>query len=721
MPIDDRIKNLRIHSGPKAEATGDEETAVYSVGELLEWDEKLMKKIKKRLKREIKAWKDDTSALHTQLEEDNDLLEGVLEDNDWPFSGASNVDTGITEIYVNLYKNFLKQSIMASGTIWTTHVEPGNQQLLDMQSAVEDMMNYKAFNEWNVRDAFGDAFLVTPRDGLCMVQWTWAEEYEENVRDIYLITSVEEFDQEFKDSRDLGVDEEKFNEWRSKAETATEEDPLEIPVMFDRLIYQGNMGEAIDLVNYVCFPAHAQGTSARFARGYGKRFTLRKGEIKKKIRKKIWYEEEAKKCLEKKGDYKLSNWNRSRDEIEGLRRGVGAGEEEPEFYELVYRMDTGENDEGERKFLLIYCYERDALVEAMDYPYRVDFYAAFRIDKRPNRQIGKSLIAKIRETHLEINEFHNMRQNSRLIANVPSFKAKNDIKNRADGFDPNAEENQWHPGVIFWLPEMDALEQFKIQPTDLGESMSEEHNAMQLLDLKLGTSSQLMSGQAQKGNKGASGVKTNALINQSLQRLEDPLEEIKKGVEESGDICLSHLYQFGDPAINYSASGETGNTEFKTIHKKFLRTGIKMKMAAVTVADTPDAMLQKGMGIHTLLMKTEPEFMNDSELRVEHLRQTLKEGRVKNVDKFLPPMKVLQQKKMKMMQQAMQQMQQQKQAAMMKQKEDAVKARLGQVKQAMDIKQTARKAAEMAAGNGNGNGNGAGLPQVPEFQEMSAA
>lgn len=121
--------------------------------------------------------------------------------------------------------------------------------------------------------------------------------------------------------------------------------------------------------------------------------------------------------------------------------------------------------------LVTYAPEHDELMAVMEYPYRVDFYALFRIEKRPNRLIGNSVPNQSRDLNHLMDTQATQRVLSREITTVPSFKAKKSAKG---DFDPEAEENRWRPGAIFWLEDPEAFDQFKVQPTDLGESMQEE-------------------------------------------------------------------------------------------------------------------------------------------------------------------------------------------------------------------------------------------------------
>jgi hypothetical protein len=337
----------------------------------------------------------------------------------------------------------------------------------------------------------------------------------------------------------------------------------------------------------------------------------------------------------------------------------------------------------------------------MDYPYRVDFYALFRISKRTNRLIGESIPVQSRDLNELMDRQITQRVLSREISTIPSFKGK---KNAKGDFDPEAPENRWRPGVIFWLDDPEAFDQFKIQPTDLGESMQEEKNAMSMLDLSLGSSASLMSGQASMSDPSAPGNKTAMMLSQSNMRMDDPLSTLRDGVDQLGDICLSHLYQFGPPVISYvvdQAEGQKANS----LQKKYLRSGLKMRMAGMTVVDNPDAEMARWLGLGAQLMQLEPTFAQNPEARTTLWGMALSAGRVPNRDKLLPSPQVLKQQQVQMMVEAQKQLAVQSAVQGAVQEKQRVDQRFKDVREGLSRRALVEKVAAMAGGVQGENGN----------------
>lgn len=662
------------------------------LGELIDLTDAQKSRLKGWLKSNLNEWKSDTEELHRRLEDDNDLVEGMVTETDFPFEDCSNVHVPITETYMEVYKSVEKRSILGADLLW--YGETDLDELQDLLAQVEEMMNYKARREWNIEKCLAQVFWTTNRDGLGIIQCTWAEDYEP-ARDIIILTSEQDFMDEFPSPEDAGMTEEEYMElWQYVLANATEDMPVEVPITFEKLTYYGCKGEVVELIDFVTFPATVPDIKIKACRGYGKRFFMRKGEVRDKRDDESFYEDASNRIIAKEG--KTSNRNpytQSKDTVEGLKR---SNKDDMEFFELAIRgrLDGEEDDKGERWFFVTYNLEHDELMACFEYPYRVPFYALFRINERPGRLIGRSIPQKTRDMNDEIDTQHNQRINARTIAAVPSFKAQLNAKKELD---PMLRQNKWRPGGIFWLTDFQTFDQFKVQPVDQGESLEEEANDFKILDLYLGSSVSLLSGGAAPGDPNAPGNKTAIMIQQSNLRMDDPLAELRDGVSELGDICLSHLYQFGPPFLEYQAKIEaaTGQQvkESRSLHKKFLRRGIHLQMRGVTVTQNPDAEMQKKFQLYMQLMQ-EPTFAQNPDSRLAVLRDALRAGREDGRDRYLPTPQQLQQQQVQMQMQAQLQLEQQKAMAAKQAQDDAVKAKLGAAKTDLDQRSTAEKLAE---------------------------
>lgn len=666
------------------------------LGENLKLTDEQEKRLKGWLKKRIDEWKSDSSELHDRLIWDNELCEGIVEPTDFPFEGASNAHVPITETHMEVYRSIQKRSILGADQIWTAETESGDLQLEELAAQVSSMMNYKARNEWNIEDCIKDVFWAVNRDALAAIQAVWAEEYEK-ARDIVLVTGLEDFITQFPNAEEAGISAEEYRSYALQASVASDEFPLEIPISFEKVNYRGVKGCVVERVDYVKFPATAPSIHDEICRGYGKRYTTRKGVLRKKAKDGVFYRDAVEKVIKGSNRSDVPEFRQAQWDIEGLSKENTS--DDVEVYELVIKgkLNGVDSDEDEMKYLVSYAYDNDQLLQCMEYPYRVDFYATFRIDRRPNQDGGKSVPQKTRDMNDIIDTLFNQRINSNTIASVPTFKA---LASKKKELDPVLRENKWGPGRIFWVSDFNSFDQFRVQPTDMGQSAADQEMAASVLDKYLGSPIALLSGQAPSEDPDAPGNKTAMLINQSNLRMEDPLDELRDGVEELGNICLSHLYQFGPPILEFQEAIEEGGAirrTQRTVHKKYLRTGLRMKMTGVTVAMNPDAEFAKAVQHHTILLN-EPAYAQNGMLRVEGLRRAFRKGRVSDRERLLPPMEAVEKMEIELRKKAMMEIEAEKSAAAQQAAKENVKGAIQSVRTADQVEKAALELAQRGLG-----------------------
>lgn len=665
MATNDQYQRIIIPAGKQVVAKLPRQLAEdyrKKIGTNLELTDEEERRLKNWLKKQIEQWEEDTAELHSVLEEDNDLSEGIPIWDDEPWEGAFRTHIPVPEMYCEGYLSIEKRAILNADVIWyseTTLEAP--EEMVDNLAKVDTMINYLSRNEWDTASRLEDAFWLTNRDGLSAIESFWTEEYEP-ATDIITVVGEEEFKAEFPTPEDAGVSEEEFQEYLKEARSATEDDPLEIPVRFERRTYCGVRHENIELINFVTFPASVPHIKHPLCLGYGKRFEERKETILDNIRNGFYYKEKAEKLIKRKS--KVEGLNRvqiNQDDNEGITRGNQDG------VFVNYRLTVRGRIKGkakeddlktpEQKYLVVYNKKHNTLLQCMDFPFLVDNYSLFRISRRPNRLLGKSVISKTKYLSEEIDHDHNQRARSRDIAMIPSFKGRTSAQKT---FDPNRDENKWKPGVIFWLenPETDLM-QFAVQPTDMSSSLIEEQNAFRILDLYLGSALAVQSGIPQAGDEQAPGNKTAILLQQSNMRMEEPLEQLREGVEELGNIDLSQLFQFGPSIIEFfrEESDRNGKKRVRDqLAKRFLRKGLRLRMKGVTSFTNPGGAMQELFQLYSTLM-VEPGFAQNPELRFRVIRDALRAGRIANRDQYLPTAEEARQMAVEIQKEAIKQMQ----------------------------------------------------------------
>ena len=175
-----------------------------------------------------------------------------------------------------------------------------------------------------------------------------------------------------------------------------------------------------------------------------------------------------------------------------------------------------------------------------------------------------------------------------------------------------------------------------MRPTDNGAITRGEAQLLNYAALIMGIDAFLASGRPSPEDPNAPGNKTQLLVNQGNIRMEDPLSELRYGVEEVGQICLSHLYQFGPAQIQYK--GTEGKKKItKYLSKKFLRSGIRLKMQGLSVVMNSENEFRKGIEKWGIAIK-EPLVAQKAKYRLEAMHQAFRKGRVPDYARYIPTM-----------------------------------------------------------------------------------
>src|SRR3990167_7663388 len=85
--------------------------------ELIDLTDDQTDRIKKRLKKELNDFEENTSELRTILSKWNDLMENIVDDVEPAFEGAATIHIPIVAIYAKVYHSVERRSILGSDSI----------------------------------------------------------------------------------------------------------------------------------------------------------------------------------------------------------------------------------------------------------------------------------------------------------------------------------------------------------------------------------------------------------------------------------------------------------------------------------------------------------------------------------------------------------------------------------------------------------------------------
>lgn len=579
----------------------------------------------------ITDWRDSRSSLNRKLKELNDLAEGVVTVTDFPWKGASNIHVPLPKIKLRELRSTINRTVLRPIPFLMARYAGPEELFKDSQSVVKDIEDFvedKIKNDTNVHSKLKEGITPTIRDGTSVPQIVWETDIE-RVTDFKLYTSPEDFANDYPSAEDAGISASKYSEITKKLADGGK---YEVQYEFDMAIYDGPKAYLVGLNDFVHWPTYVNNVPDMLL--HGKRIYFTDYQIEEYGRVgKFTNEDDVEAVIKGVGDLREdSGLTKSRDNIEGINREQLRAKEF-EFFELIYRKDL-DGDGIKEKYLITFAFNSRKIMRIEKYPIRrgkSNYFPTWLI-KRDNRFIGISLLDDISDLSLEIDIVHRQRINSRTISHVPSFKAKNKIKNF---FDPSREDLRFTPGVTFYLDDLEDVKQFDIRPVDLSGSVDEEQLLYQLIDLVTGSSSGL-SGQSNPLDPRAPARKQAELLRQSTNRIDDYVDTLLDTYSQIGQFILDLYYQYGPDRITYYVRGEGGELIQREIDRsRFYNPNLKFVVNGTSVFQNPDSEFARNQEIAQIVMSNPATMQNPRILR-EMLIRLLQSSRVKD-DKSLTP------------------------------------------------------------------------------------
>lgn len=596
-------------------------------------DEKQLRKYGSQLYYQITDWKDSRSALRTKLRENNDLYEGVVKVTDFPWVGASQLHVPIPKIKAREIKSTINRNTMRPVPfLMVKYAGPDSlyQDSRDFVNALEDFVEDKMKNGTNVHQTLKDGIIPTIRDGTCPIQIIWETDWE-RVIDYKMYDSPSVFIKDYPSADDAGISNQQYSKILSQLRSGNK---YEVQYEYDVTTYNGPKAYIVPLIDFVHWPVYE--TDIQNMPLHGKRVWYKDYDLEKYISQGRFDKAETDMVIKSNGDIRDDDTvTISRDQIEGITRNQNQTPtaKEYECYELVCKWDL--DDDGVReKYLVSYHWKSRRIMRVEKYPIRKGAitYFPLRLIRRDNRLLGMSLIEDISDLSVEIDILHRTRINSRTITHVPIFKAKESAKGR---FDPSRPELRIKPGTVVWVQNIDDVDQFKIQPTDLSGSIEEENFLMQLVGLVTGADSGL-SGQSNPIDPRAPARKQQELLRQSSNRIDDYVESLIGDFARIGQFMVDLYYQYGDDNIKYYAESKDGALiQNEMDRSKLYNPNVTFQVNGTSVFMNPELEFDRIKEVYTIL-GTNPLTAQDPEVQREILTRVLDTSRVKDSKNLLP-------------------------------------------------------------------------------------
>ncbi len=599
-------------------------------------DEK-KEKVKKILGQCWDEWTQNTSLLKSKLQKANDLLEGIKGPKDFPWKNSSNLHVPLFEIHITILHSVVAQTMLENDPIF--YVKVLTDSVGDsIDTDIESFLHWTCKINLKIDNDLSDIYWNTYRDGLGVGVLDWVEEYD-RVYDIQVFKDPDAFMRLFPEPKDAGLSPNEYENILNEIHE-TEEVPVKIEETIVR--YRGPKLRVVEYKDFITIPTTAP--SLEYAMFIGDAFLQRADHFRRMVLYEWFDKEETERMLETIGLTQAPDRiSQSQDRIEGLSRSRVVKPDEYYCMQGILKINLSDDETTpEKMYLVTYHKETNTLLRIEEFPYihNRSHYIIWRFKKRSNRLPGQSIFEQIGDINEEVDTQHNQRIDSRTITTVPSF-----YKLETSDFDPTRLDQRFYPGVTFKVKSTDKpdIKQMPITQTDMGQSLQEEQNLMQLADLRTGAS-QLRGGSSENRDPRASGKKMQVQLQQSGIRVDDHMRELRISTAELGSQVLELYYQFSPEMVPYQRKDpQTQQFVQMEVARSKLRTrGLFIEVARTSIMDNPSALLQKELTLYEIMMKNPLVAQNIMRIR-EVSHRLLKAFRERDADKVIPPLDQLMQ------------------------------------------------------------------------------
>lgn len=619
--FNDQVSNRQVVAGEEKKAKA---PAQVSAGELLDLPKEDRVKLGNLCKEAIDHWLESTTEHMDDLRRWNDLSEGVVEATDWPWPNASAAHIPLIETHMKSIHSVICRSMTTVSPLWFGRAE--DEQARELIPEIEDFLDDKAKSELNTVEAVNSVVWNTSRDSIGHTKTYYAEEYEKAVS-VIVAESADDFMAQFPDAESAGMSDEEYNGALDEIRTnASEDNPVELTIEYDQLVYEGPKTDVIDEADWVQAPATCSELRDCWAYGHG--FYATRMELQRRVRNGEMWEKSVERLL-KMTATKVDEWKQAKNRIEGITDKSSKRSGQYRIHELVILCDL-DGDGEEERYICQYSKERGLLLSAVKYYFDRQVHQDWRLLKKSGRRLGFSIPGELENTNTEIDDSIRGDINNAKIESVPVFIAKTAVKKGLDeaGFN----DQFFKPAGVLYTPNgKEDIEPFNVKGTDKNFSQSMRQEFVRYSEMLVGPT-QMLSGRESPIDPEAPGNKTITLIQQSNMRIEDYINALRPSFDALGEIILSLYHQFGKNSMTFR--GREGG-QYGAIKRVFLGYKIRLSTHGVRAMENPEVESKKALDIVGVLSKY-PAVAQDPMRMRELFNRYLVAARVEGREDLIP-------------------------------------------------------------------------------------
>lgn len=570
-----------------------------------------MQEISNCIWKEYDLWKRQTEPNRKNLTKLNEILEGVVEETNFPFEGASNITLGYAAGMCRTFKSTFNKTAYQDQDIFTA-VSKSKEIGEDLDS-INESVNYSFHSESNGLDVLRQGTIPCLRDGTLILSGYWDRQIEK-CNDSKTYKTFAEFNADFPTAQSTGISEKEYSD---VADAFIMDDGSEVicNYQFDNILYDGPAYEIVPLARFIYYPVMS--LRIRDMKMYGREYYITKDKLKEGAVRKDFYKEAVDELLLKTPTNEKDHWSASKNFIEKLVNRLEDKDKPFKVADVVWKADL-DGDGIREKYLVTFSTEHKGVILSFrNYHIRnnIDFCVDFRLAAREDRFLGISLINEGMDKFNLLDAIHRNRNNVRMLTTSPIMLIDKRYK---DDLDFYRAESIIKPGVVFYVDDVEkSMKQMPIQDLSRNnDSMDEEQQIVRYLEFCLGPT-QAMSGKETQTDPRAPMGKTIALLQQANSRIDDYLDEFRRSIPELARLHCALLAQYGPDKIKYNIE-QDGKLTVKEIDKMlFINSDIIWRSKRRSVTLSPEFGMQRLSGLMQVYAQLLPLLQAGDEKAIE--------------------------------------------------------------------------------------------------------
>lgn len=607
-------------SKPPLKIQGDQEKQEKALRiRAFQLDDAELDKLELRLKEWLGSWERNTGSLRRRLIEANDHLEGVAEDVDFPWPGASKATMGFAAGMARTLRAVFDRAVFPDSRPFAA------EALGDIKSEdrnkLEIGVNWLSRKHNNLVEVLRNTPVPAFRDGTVPVMGEW-ERTVEKVCETRVYNAPKEFQQDYPTPEDAGVDEKKYA--RIIRHLSKMDNFVSVEWLRDQVLKDAPKFTAFPLARLIWYPVYNV-EHLNECRIYGRLYYESEMDVKKKVKREVYIKARAESALAAASGSKLGAdaWGSARDSIEGI-----SGEDEHTKFLRVAKLvlcDDLDGDDIPERYLVSIDIDSLKILRMERYKLRKNIpnILLFGFVKRDQRLLHTSLLLDGLDQFRMIDNLHRHRNNVRAITDCPAFLVPDSVKDQVDF---GGGSSVFRPGVTWYLTDRYMKEdmaprQLLIQSlSKTSESLDEEQGIVRYLEFRLGPS-QGLSGQESMIDPNAPATKTVAQLKQATLRIDDLIREWKTVVPEAIELMMALYHCYGQNKYKVGVpdeqTGEVENFDDMT-REMFMIEDAKFMLRHNEISLSPEFEMEKVMGIasiaaqNPLVLQTKPTVLLDT-------------------------------------------------------------------------------------------------------------